>query len=191
MVGGLADWISIRPHFATLMTGHQPRQTAFQKALAPALNIGSTAPEQAGYCTHLKPRIQRKNDWGAPGILGSNRPGPNAPGRFSAFRRANHNFLTLHSLTMTDRVSYINGKVPNKILDIPRTAFTRCPASEVSPSSRRMFSRRRSRQCSSCFIPLTTSLVPATPPFRTDADQWATGGSETPERLRTKSSCLS
>jgi hypothetical protein len=98
----------IWPHFATLMTGHQSRQPACQKALSPALNIGRTAPKHAGYCTHSKPRAQRKNDVGAPGILGPNCSGPNAPGQFSAFRRTNHNLLVLHSLTMTDRVSHIN-----------------------------------------------------------------------------------
>ena len=98
----------IRAHFATLMTGHQSRQTACQKALSPALNIGGTAPKHAGYRTHSKPRAQRKNDLSAPGILGSNRSGPNPPTQFSAFRRTNHNSLVLHSLTMTDCVSHIN-----------------------------------------------------------------------------------
>jgi hypothetical protein len=98
----------IWPHFATLMTGHQSRQPACQKALSPALNIGRTAPKHAGYCTHSKPRAQRKNDAGAPGILRPNSSGSNTPAQFSAFRRTNHNLLVLHSLTMTDRVSHIN-----------------------------------------------------------------------------------
>jgi hypothetical protein len=98
----------IRPRLATLMTGHQSRQPACQKALSPALDIGGTAPKHAGYCTHSKPRAQRKNHLGTPGILDSNPSRPNAPGQFSAFRWTNHNFLVLHSLTMTDRVSHIN-----------------------------------------------------------------------------------
>ena len=98
----------ISSYFATLMTGHQPRQTTDQKALSPALNIGRTALKHPGDRTHPKPRTQRKNDLGAPGILGSNRSGPNPSRQFSAFRRTNHNFSVLHSLTMTDRVSHIN-----------------------------------------------------------------------------------
>lgn len=98
----------IRAHFATLMTGHQSRQTACQKTLSPALNIRGTTPKHAGYRTHPKPRAQRKNDLGAPGILGSNPSGSNAPAQFSAFRRTNHNFLVLHSLTMTPIVSHIH-----------------------------------------------------------------------------------
>ena len=97
----------IRAHLATLMTGHQSCKTACQKALSPALNIGRTAPKHAGYCTHSKPRAQRKNDLSAPRILGSNRSRPNPPAQFSAFRRTNDNFLVLHSLTMTDCVSHI------------------------------------------------------------------------------------
>ena len=97
----------IRAHLATLMTGHQSCKTACQKTLSPALNIRGTAPKYAGYGTHSKPRAQRKNDLGAPGILGSNRSGPNPPAQFSAFRRTNHNFLVLHSLTNDrSRVSY-------------------------------------------------------------------------------------
>ena len=98
----------IRPHFATLMTGHQPSQTAGQKALSPALNIRGTALEHAGYGTHPEARAQRKNNLGAPGILGANRSGSNAPVEFSAFRRTNHNSFVFHSLTMTDCVSHIN-----------------------------------------------------------------------------------
>lgn len=98
----------IGPHLATLMTGHQSRQTAGQKTLSPALNIRGTTPQHGGYRTHSKPRAQRKNDLSASGILGSNRSRPNAPAQFSAFRRTNHNFLILHSLTMTHRVSHIN-----------------------------------------------------------------------------------
>jgi hypothetical protein len=98
----------IGPHFATLMTGHQSRQTACQKTLSPALNIRGTTPKHSGYGTHSKARAQRKNDSGPPGILGSNRSGPNAPAQYSAFGRTNHNFLALHSLTMTDSVSHIN-----------------------------------------------------------------------------------
>ena len=98
----------IRAHLATLMTGHQSCKTACQKALSPALNIGRTAPKHAGYCTHSKPRAQRKDDLSAPRILGSNRSRPNPPTQFSAFRRTNHNSLVLHSLTMTDCVSHIN-----------------------------------------------------------------------------------
>ena len=98
----------IGPHFATLMTGHQSRQTACQKTLSPALHIRGTTPKHAGYRTHSKPRAQRKNNLSASGILGSNRSRPNPPAQFSAFRRTNHNFLVLHSLTMTHRVSYIN-----------------------------------------------------------------------------------
>ena len=45
----------IRPHLATLMTGHQSRKPACQKALSPALDIGGTAPKHAGDCTHSKP----------------------------------------------------------------------------------------------------------------------------------------
>ena len=98
----------IRPHFATLMTGHEPGQTACQKALSPALDIRSTALKLARDCTHSKPRAQRQNDLGAPGVLGANRSGSNAPVQFSAFRRTNHNSLVFHSLTMTPRVSHIN-----------------------------------------------------------------------------------
>jgi len=98
----------LRPHFATLMAGDQSRQTACQKTLSPALDIRGTALKRAGYRTHSKPRAQRKNDSGAPGILGSNRSGPNAPAQYSAFGWTNHNFLALHSSTMTDSVSHIN-----------------------------------------------------------------------------------
>jgi hypothetical protein len=98
----------IRAHLATLMTGHQSPQTACQKALSPALDVGRTASKHPGDCTHSKPRAQRKNDLSAPGILGSNGSRPNPPAQFSAFRRTNHNFLALHSLTMTDHVSHIN-----------------------------------------------------------------------------------
>jgi hypothetical protein len=98
----------VSSHFAPLMTGHQPRQTAGQKTLSPALNIRGTTPKHAGDRTHSQPRAQCKNDSGAPGVLGSNHSRPNAPAQFSAFRRTNHNFLALHSLTMTDRVSHIN-----------------------------------------------------------------------------------
>ena len=98
----------IGPHFATLMTGHQSRQTACQKTLSPALHIRGTTPKHAGYRTHSKPRAQRKNNLSASGILGSNRSRPNPPAQFSAFRRTNHNFLVVHSLTLTPRVSYIN-----------------------------------------------------------------------------------
>jgi hypothetical protein len=98
----------VRSYLATLMAGYQSRQTVCQKTLSPALNIRGTTSKHAGYRTHSQPRAQRKNDSGAPGILGSNSPGPNAPAQFSAFRRTNHNFLVLHSLTMTDLVSHIN-----------------------------------------------------------------------------------
>jgi hypothetical protein len=98
----------VRPHPTTLMTRNQSRQTACQKSLSPALNIRGTASKHAGYRPHPQPRAQRKNDSGAPGIIGPNRSGPNAPAQFSAFRRTNHNFFVLHSLTMTDRVSHIS-----------------------------------------------------------------------------------
>jgi hypothetical protein len=98
----------IRAHFATLMTSHQPRQTACQKTLSPALDIGGTTPKHAGDRTHPKPRAQRKNHSGAAGILGADRSRSNAPGQFSAFRRTNHNFLILHSLTIRYLVSHIN-----------------------------------------------------------------------------------
>jgi hypothetical protein len=98
----------ISSHFATLMAGYQSRQTMCQKTLSPALNIRGTTSKHAGYRTHSQPRAQRKNHSGAPGILGSNSPGPNPPVQFSAFRRTNHNFFALHSLTMTDYVSHIH-----------------------------------------------------------------------------------
>jgi hypothetical protein len=98
----------VRSYLATLMAGYQSRQTVCQKTLSPALNIRGTTSKHSGYRTHSQPRAQRKNDSGAPGILGSNSPGPNPSAQFSAFRRTNHNFLVLHSLTMTDLVSHIN-----------------------------------------------------------------------------------
>jgi hypothetical protein len=98
----------IRPHFATLMTGYESRQTPYHKTLSPALNIGGTALEHASYRTHSKARAQCENDSGTPGILRPNPSGSNAPAQFSAFRRTNHNFFALHSLTMTHRVSHIN-----------------------------------------------------------------------------------
>ena len=55
----------IGPHFATLMTGHQSRQTACQKTLSPALHIRGTTPKHAGYRTHSKPRAQRENNLSA------------------------------------------------------------------------------------------------------------------------------
>jgi hypothetical protein len=78
------EFCCLRPHFGTLMAGDQARQTACQKTLSPALDIRGTALKHAGYRTHSKPRAQGKNDLGAPGILGSNRSGPNAPAQYSA-----------------------------------------------------------------------------------------------------------
>ena len=78
-----------------------------ENALSSA-ELRGTTPKHAGYRTHSKPRAQRKNNLSASGILGSNPSRPNPPAQFSAFRRTNHNFLVLHSLTMTPRVSYIN-----------------------------------------------------------------------------------
>ncbi len=98
----------IVPQFATLMTGHQSRQTACHKTLSPALHIRGTTPTHACYRTHSKPRAQRKNNLSAWGILGSYRSRPNPPAQFSAFTRTNHYFLVVHSLTLTPRVSYIN-----------------------------------------------------------------------------------
>jgi hypothetical protein len=98
----------VRPHFATLMTGHQSRQAACQKTISPALNIRRTTPKHVGYCTHPTPRAQRQNHLGAPGILGPNRSGSDAPAQFSAFGWTNYNLLVLHSLTMTCIVSHIN-----------------------------------------------------------------------------------
>ena len=98
----------IRPHFATLMTGYKSRQTPCQKTLSPALNIGRTAPKHAGYGTHSKPRAKCENDSSTPGVLCLDCSGSNTPAQFSAFRRTNHNFLALHSLTMTHLVSHIN-----------------------------------------------------------------------------------
>jgi hypothetical protein len=98
----------IRAHLATLMTSHQPRQTAGQKTLSPALDIRGTTPKHAGDRTDPKPRAQRQNNSGAPGILRADRSRSNAPGQFSAFRRTNQNFLILHSLTIRHHVSHIN-----------------------------------------------------------------------------------
>ena len=97
----------IRAHLATLMTGHQSRQTACQKTLSPALDVRGTTPKHAGDGTHPKARAQRKNNSGAPGILCADRSRSNAPTQFSAFRRTNHYFLILHSLIMRHRVSHI------------------------------------------------------------------------------------
>jgi glycosyltransferase involved in cell wall biosynthesis len=102
----------IRPNFAPLMTGHQSRQTTCQKTLSPALNIRGTTLQHAGYRTHSKARGERENHSGAPGILGSNRSGSDAPAQFSAFRRTNHNFLVLHSLVMRHIVSQITVTLP-------------------------------------------------------------------------------
>ena len=98
----------ITAHLTTLMTSHQPRQTACQKTLSPALDVRGTTPKHAGDGTHPKARAQRKNNSGAPGILCADRSRSNAPTQFSALRWTNHNFLFLHSLTMRHRVSHIN-----------------------------------------------------------------------------------
>jgi hypothetical protein len=98
----------IRPHFATLMTSYQSRQTPCQKTLSPALNIRGTALKEPSDRTHSKTRAQRENDSGPLGVLRPNCSGANTPTQFPAFWWTNHNFLALHSLTMTDRVSYIN-----------------------------------------------------------------------------------
>jgi hypothetical protein len=98
----------MRAHFATLMTGHQPCQSSGQKTLSPALDIRGTTPKHPGDSTHPKPRAQCKNNSGAPGILCADRSRSNAPTQFSAFRRTNHTFLLLHSLTMRHLVSHIN-----------------------------------------------------------------------------------
>ena len=98
----------IRPHFATLMTSYQSRQTPCQKTLSPALNIRGTALKEASDRTHSKTRAQRENDSGKLGVLRPNCSGSNTPTQFPAFRWTNHNFLALHSLTMTHYVSYIN-----------------------------------------------------------------------------------
>jgi hypothetical protein len=98
----------IRPHFATLMTSYQSRQTPCQKTLSPALNIRGTALKEASDRTHSKTRAQRENDAGPLGVLRPNCSGSNTPIQFPAFRWTNHNFLALHSLTMTYCVSYIN-----------------------------------------------------------------------------------
>ena len=98
----------IRPHFATLMTGYKSRQTPCQKTLSPALNIGGTALKHASYRTHPKARAKCENDSSTPGVLSLDCSGSNTPAEFSAFRRTNHNFLALHSLTMTPLVSHIN-----------------------------------------------------------------------------------
>ena len=98
----------IRPHFATLMTGYKSRQTPCQKTLSPALNIGGTALKHASYRTHPKARAKCENDSSTPGVLCLDCSGSNTPAQFSAFRRTNHNFLALHSLTMTHLVSHIN-----------------------------------------------------------------------------------
>ena len=57
----------IRPHFATLMTSYQSRQTPCQKTLSPALNIRGTALKEASDRTHSKTRAQRENDSGHAG----------------------------------------------------------------------------------------------------------------------------
>ena len=98
----------MRAHFATLMTGHQSCQSSAQKSLSPALDIRGTTPKHPGDSTHPKPRAQRKNNSGAPGILCADRSRSHAPTQFSAFRRTNHYFLILHSLIMRQRVSHIN-----------------------------------------------------------------------------------
>jgi len=90
-----------------LMTCNQTRDTAFQKAPPPTLDVGGAAPYGRRYRSNTRSRSQLKDHVGTLGIFSSNGARANSPVQLSTLRWTYHNAFALHSSKVTLSVSDI------------------------------------------------------------------------------------